>query len=197
LTAKGTSGQWRGIRIDDGGAARFSNCSFKGAQWAIHSHFTPLTVEKSRFLHNDGGVKFRGNQVKLESNYFMNNGTAVRYWESDPDIRLNTFDGNDTAIFCREGSSKGTIRDNNFLMSASYHIKLGELQSEDVDGIDNYWGTVSCEKIEEKIYDRMDTPYLGRVGFIPFRKAPISASTTTGGESPTPMIDQDISRRGR
>lgn len=165
-------GLWGSIRIESGGMATFSHCRFRGAQWALHVHFTPLTVEASRFAGNVGGVKFRGGPIRIYSNDFTGNGTAVRYWESDPEIISNIFRENGTALFCREGSKRSLLRGNNFLGSVDYHIKLGELQEEDVDARYNYWGTGRAAQIEEKLYDRGDVAYLGRVLYDPPEERP-------------------------
>jgi nitrous oxidase accessory protein NosD len=165
-------GRWGEIRIESAEGSVFRNCRFRGAQWALHAHFTPLRVEASSFSDNIGGVKFRGDPVEIYGNSFVGNGTAIRYWESSPEIISNIIRGNGTGIFCRRGSAETLVRGNNFIRNVDYNIKLGELQEADVDAKFNYWGGTRPEMIEEKIFDRKDAAYLGRVLYDPLEARP-------------------------
>jgi hypothetical protein len=165
-------GRWGEVRIESGGPSRFVHCRFRGGSWALHSHLTPLRVENSRFFDNIGGVKFRGAGVELYGNIFSGNGTAIRYWESSPEIISNTIEKNGTGIFSREGSSGTLVRGNNFLGNVDYHVKLGEMQGQDVDARFNYWGSTIEREIEKMLFDKKDAVYLGRVGYTPFELEP-------------------------
>jgi parallel beta-helix repeat protein len=165
-------GRWGEIRIESGGPSRFAHCRFRGGSWALHTHLTPLRVENSRFHGNVGGVKFRGDGIELYGNGFYGNGTAIRYWESSPEIISNTIEENGTGIFSRDGSSGTLVRGNNFLRNVDYHIKLGELQEQDVDARFNYWGGTSEKEIEKMLFDKKDASYLGRVRYTPFEPKP-------------------------
>jgi hypothetical protein len=183
-------GRWGEIRIESGGPSRFVYCRFRGGGWALHSHLTPLRVESSRFRENIGGVKFRGDGVELYGNSFSGNGTAIRYWESSPEIISNTIEENGTGIFSREGSSGTLVRGNNFLGNADYHVKLGELQGQDVDARFNYWGSTVEREIEKMLFDKKDADYLGRVRYTPIEPEPFpleeagSTRNWSEGESP-------------
>jgi hypothetical protein len=163
---------WAEVLIEDARRAEFAHCRFTGAQQAVHSHRTPLVIEASRFERNGIGVRFTGGPVVIRGNGFAGNGTAVRYWESSPEVTANEFVGNGTAVFVREGSARTVLAGNNFLSSADYHVKLGELQSADIEARGNWWGTVRPEEIERLIYDREDADYLGRVRYDPPAAAP-------------------------
>lgn len=165
-------GRWGEVRVESGRPSSFAFCRFSGGTWALHAHFTPLRVEASRFSGNFGAVKFRGGPVKLYGNDFARNGTAIRYWESDPEIISNVIQDNGTGVFCREGSLKSLLRGNNFLRSADYHVKLGELQESAVDARFNFWGSTVPAEIERAIFDREDVAYLGRVLYDPPEPAP-------------------------
>lgn len=165
-------GRWGEIRIESGGPSRFAHCRFRGGSWALHTHFTPLRVESSRFYENIGGVKFRGDGIELYGNNFSGNGTAIRYWESSPEIISNTIEENGTGIFSREGSSGTLVRGNNFLGNVDYHVKLGELQGQDIDARFNYWGSTTEREIEKMLFDKKDAAYLGRVRYTPFEPEP-------------------------
>jgi hypothetical protein len=171
-------GQWGEIRIESGGPSRFAHCRFRGGSWALHTHLTPLRVENSRFYENIGGVKFRGKGVELYGNSFSGNGTAIRYWESSPEIISNTIEENGTGIFSRDGSSGTLVRGNNFLRNADYHVKLGELQEQDIDARFNYWGGTVAREIEKMLFDKIDAAYLGRVRYTPFESEPFPLGKT-------------------
>jgi nitrous oxidase accessory protein NosD len=165
-------GRWGEILIESPEGSVFRNCRFRGAQWGLHAHFTSLRVEASSFTDNIGGVRFRGGAVEIYGNSFVGNGTAIRYWESSPEIISNIIQGNGTGIFCRQGSAETLVRGNNFIRNVDYHIKLGELQEKDIDAKFNYWGGSRPEMIEEKVFDRKDVAYLGRVIYDPVEADP-------------------------
>jgi len=158
---------WKEILVEDAVRADFTWCRFSDAGHPVHAHRTPLLVERCRFERNGIGVRFTGGPVTIRDSRFADNGTAVRFWESSPRIAGNDFEGNATAVFVREGSSRTVLVGNNFSGSADYHVKLGELQSADVDARGNWWGTVDRGEIARLIYDREDADYLGRVRYDP------------------------------
>ena len=168
---------WAEVLIEDAPRADFRWCRFAGAQQAVHAHRTPLTVEDCRFEGNLIGLRFTGDPVAIRRNRFAGNGTAVRYWESSPEIAANEFEGNATGVFVREGSARSVVTGNNFLSSADYHVKLGELQAEDVDARDNWWGTGRGEEIDRLIFDRADAGYRGRVRRDPPAPGPLRLCT--------------------
>jgi len=164
--------RWGEVRVEDAPEAVFTACEFSDGSWPLHVHRTPLRVERCRFSGNEGGMRFTGGPVAVRDSDFAGNGTAVRYWASDPEIAGNRFAGNGTAIFVREASVGSLIRGNDFVSSEDYHVKLGEAQPADVAAPENWWGTVEEEAIERMIFDREDTPYLGRVRWRPAAAAP-------------------------
>ncbi len=170
---------WKEVLVEDAERAEFVRCRFVGAQQAVHAHRTPLRVEGCRFENNGIGLRFTGGPVVIRGNRFVANGTAVRYWGSSPTVAANEFEGNATGIFVREDSARSVVTGNNFVSSADYHIKLGELQAADVDARDNWWGTGRREEIERLIFDREDADYLGRVRYDP--PAPARKDDVTHG----------------
>ena len=168
----GLPGRWGEIRLESKEPSVFRNCRFSGAQWALHAHFTSLRVESSLFRDNNGGMKFRGDPVEIYGSTFTGNGTAIRYWESSPEIISNSIRENGTGVFARLGSDSSLVRNNNFIGNLDYHIKLGELQSADVDARFNYWGGDDPERLEEKFFDRKDASYLGKVIHEPAEATP-------------------------
>ena len=175
--------RWGEIRIESTRLARFAHCRFRGARTAIHAHFAALQVESCRVEGNLVGVRFRGDPVRIRGSLLSGNGTAIRYWESSPRIMSNVIRGNGTGIFCRQGSPATVVRGNSLLDNRDYHIKLGELQSRDVDARYNYWGDGGRSEIEEKVFDRNDESYLGRVIYEPREARPPAAAGDAEGPS--------------
>ena len=173
--------RWGEIHLEAAEPSVFRHCRFSGAEWAIHAHFTSLRVEASRFSDNRGGVKFRGDPVAVYGNSFRGNGTAIRYWESSPEIISNEIRENGTGIFARLGSPSTLVRNNNFVGNLEYHIKLGELQAADIDARFNYWGGTGPELLEERLFDREDASYLGRVVYEPMESVPFALGEGAGG----------------
>jgi hypothetical protein len=173
---------WVEVLVEDASGAEFTHCRFSGAQQAVHAHRTPLAIEDCLFEGNGIGLRFTGGPVVVRRSRFAANGTAIRYWESSPEIVANDFEGNGTGVFVREGSTHSVMSGNNFQSSTDYHVKLGELQTADIEAQGNWWGTIRPEEIERLIFDREDADYLGRVRYDP--PAPGLRPTAARGRKP-------------
>ena len=163
---------WSEIIIEYSPASRFTYCEFQYAHWALHVHFSPLTITSCRFIDNYGGMRFRSGPVSIEKSLFRGNTLAIRYIAADPVIKNNFFEKNTSGIFIREGSTNPVIKGNNFLDNKGFAVKLGEAQSTDIPAANNFWGSVKIDDVERVIYDKLDSDYLGRVLYDPIATRP-------------------------
>jgi len=158
---------WKEINIIHSQQAVFENCVFEYATWGLHVHFSNTLIRNCLFKSNYGGIRFRSGPVKIKGNTFKNNHFAIRLNKSSPVITENTFTNNGTGIFFRDGVKKVYIKNNNFLKPANYHVQMGEEQKHDILMGENWWGSTEYKKIEQFIFDKSRSKYIGKVIFIP------------------------------
>lgn len=151
------------VYITESKDSLFQNCSFQYSHWGLHVHDSDVTVRNCEFLDSFGGIRFKGDKLIITGNEFINNNTSLRFWQASPDITKNKFKNVDTAIFIREKSNDPLIAENIFEGIKDYFIKLGELQQKDITISSSDFGNVKQDYIKERIYDKKDDEYLGKV----------------------------------
>ncbi|MBI5665453.1 MAG: right-handed parallel beta-helix repeat-containing protein [Nitrospirae bacterium] len=161
---KGEGGLWDEILLEHADGSVISYCNFEYATWAVHSHFTALKVSKSRFIRNQGGMRFRSGPVEITGSLFKENGIGIRAFRASARIERNDISGNETGIFAREGGGGLTIRRNNIHSNTNYNIRAGDFNTEDVDAKENWWGTADPAGT---IFDARTEPGIGTVVFEP------------------------------
>jgi hypothetical protein len=151
------------IYITESQNSLIENCRFRYSHWALHIHDSDITVKGCEFKDSFGGIRFKGDKITITGNEFINNDTSLRFWQANPKITKNKFKDVNTAIFIREKAKDPLIAENTFKGVKDYFIKLGELQQKDITVLDNDFGTVSTNEIDEKIFDKKHDEYLGKV----------------------------------
>lgn len=150
------------VDVREAREARFRHCEFRQGPWGLQLHDSPAVVEWCLFRDNYGGVRGRGGEIVLRANRFESNRIGVRLWRASPVIDGNTFAGNLTGLFFRQEVVGAVVRHNDF-DDVEYGIKLGELQSADVDASNNWWGAVDPIALGQMIFDGADSDGVGRV----------------------------------
>ncbi|GEM_PF-2496310 len=150
------------IDVREAPSAEFRYAVFTRGPWGLHLHNTPALVEGCVFRGNYGGVRFKGGPVTLRRNRFEGNRIGARLWKASPVFRDNVFTANLTGIFFREAVNRPVIKGNLF-DDREYDIKLGELQTTDVDATGNRWAAAEAATIPERIFDGEDSEGVGRV----------------------------------
>ncbi|MEW6086987.1 MAG: right-handed parallel beta-helix repeat-containing protein [bacterium] len=159
---------WQGIYIETSNDSLFKNCIIEYANKALHLHFSPIVISNCELRFNQGAVHFRDSNVMFDHNYIHHNIIGLRIWNSDPIIVSNTIKDNQTGIFLAEGIKKIFVQNNNIYKNSEYNMGLGEPQKDDINAQNNYWGINDFKDIEKKIYDKLDSEYLGRVIYSPY-----------------------------
>jgi len=161
-------GDWGEIKIEyNQGGSLFEYVIVENGFWGLHAHFTRLTVKKSMFRNNTGGLRFRSGPVYLKDNLFTKNYIGVRFLIGNPKIEYNNMINNRTGLFLTQQSETSNIRFNNISNNLEYDLQLGWMQEEDVYIPQNWWGTTDLSKIRKKTFDKDKDSDIGKVFFEP------------------------------
>jgi len=171
--------RWGEVKMEYAHGNRFEHVRFRRAHWALHAHFSDVTVRDCFLEEGDGGIRFRAGDIVLERNAFARNHIGIRFWYSRPTIVANRFEANGTGIFFREGVRPFPFTANSF-DSRRYHVALGEGQRRPIAAAGNWWGTTDTAGIEAKVYDHADDARLGAVHVEPILTAPGAAGPEAG-----------------
>jgi len=155
---------WDEMLLEHADGSVISYSDFEYATWALHSHFTALKVINSRFINNQGGMRFRSGPIEITGSLFKENSIGIRAFLANALIEKNDIYGNETGIFVREGGGGLTIIKNNIYSNTNYNIRVGDFNAEDIDAKENWWGTVDPTVT---IFDARREPGIGTVVFEP------------------------------
>ncbi|RJR22591.1 MAG: right-handed parallel beta-helix repeat-containing protein [Nitrospiraceae bacterium] len=161
---KDGGGLWDEILLEQADGSMISYCDFEYATWALHSHFTALRVNNSRFIKNQGGMRFRSGPVEITGSLFKENSIGIRAFMANALIENNDMYENETGIFVREGGGGLTIRRNNIYSNKNYNIRVGDFNMEDINAKENWWGAADPAVT---IFDARREPGIGTVVFEP------------------------------
>ncbi|WP_041973768.1 right-handed parallel beta-helix repeat-containing protein [Geobacter sp. OR-1] len=157
-------GFWGEILLERAADSVVENCDFRGASWALHSHFTNLVVADSRFETNNGGIRFRSGPLTITRSQFKGNEIGIRSYRGVALIAGNEITGNEIGIFVREKGSGLDIRNNDLSANGSYAIRIGDFNDEDVKAANNWWGEADPGKF---IFDARQEAGIGFVKYEP------------------------------
>jgi hypothetical protein len=161
--------QWDEIRLEHANGSVFSNCIIEHATWALHVHFTDLTVEGCSIVNNHGGLRFRSGPVEIRRSYFQGNEIGLRTNMGLGILSDSIVTGNRIGIFVREKGSRMKIHNNNIFANDDYNIRVGDFNDEDVDARDNWWGGADPG---DTIFDERFEPDIGTVQYLPSAEEP-------------------------
>ncbi|HPG38205.1 MAG TPA: NosD domain-containing protein [bacterium] len=141
---------------------------------------TAAQIKNNYLANSEVGlhVQFRPSPI-IQNNQFSNNGKGMFCAGSDPEVVNNNFYKNIQAINLgieyNSTDSQPPVNHNNFLAN-DYTFFIngypGSTNIKDIDGKNNYWGTVIIEDITRLIWDKYDITtlplYIGEVFYQPF-----------------------------
>ncbi|MBI4698143.1 MAG: right-handed parallel beta-helix repeat-containing protein [Nitrospirae bacterium] len=166
----GDDSRWDELLLNHADGSVFSYCDFENAAWAIHSHFTNLSISDSRFKNNLGGLRFRSGPVEIRRSLFAENSTGIRAYFGNAMIKENVIVNNETGIFVRERGDGLIIRKNNIYSNTNYNIRSGDFNADDIDARENWWGT---QNPAETFFDGRTEEGIGKVIYEPYLKEPV------------------------
>ncbi len=168
--ASGTgAGLWDEVLLDHAAGSAFSSTIFRNATWALHSHFTDLTVDACSFTDNYGGLRFTSGPLDVRRSYFGRNEVGIRDFRGTALITENIISGNRIGIFVREQGGGLTLRKNNLAANQEYSVRIGDFNDQDVDARNNWWGSGNPL---DAIYDARQEPGIGSVLYEPYARKP-------------------------
>ena len=110
------------------------------------------------------------------NNLFKNNEGIVFYASSNNNFTNNTVFNNTNAGIRTAASSTGNnISSDDLYNNTNY--EFSNEQSQNVNVSNNYWGTIDCVQINNKIYDWSNNPSYGNVTYQPFLNDTFSAGS--------------------
>ncbi|MDD5772281.1 MAG: NosD domain-containing protein [bacterium] len=159
-------GWWGNIYLTYSQDNIFTYCIFEYANYAIHSHFSSLTVSHSLFENNYEGCRLGYSQALIENCVFrLNESRGINFRAGKNNIRNNSIVGNRVGIFIYEKGNQSDIVLNNIFNNAEYNLQLGDFHREDVKVSKNFWGKKADH--DKMIHDNKDDNNLGKVEYLP------------------------------
>jgi parallel beta-helix repeat protein len=158
-----------GISVESTENALISNNTISGCDTGIYLGGLAI-IEKNLIINNDNGISiysgvYYGGSAIIRDNTISKNYIGIKYI-----VDVNC-----------------TISYNNF-QNNSYNLYSDT--SEDIDAINNWWGTTDTQVIKQSIYDVEDDFNLGTVNFTPFLTEPNPDSPQTPTSTPSPSPAQ-------
>lgn len=168
---------WTFVQISVSRDSVVEHCIFEYAFSGLQVHYSTAAIRQSLFRYNFEGIRFSTTDILIEHNDIVNNYYGIRCEAngSRTTITKNRFMGNDYAFFpVRKTGESVKVFENNIESSKVYQLNLGQTQNEDLDFLNNWWGTTDAKVIAASIFDKAMDPALGRVKFEPFLQEPVT-----------------------
>lgn len=170
-------GSWDKILFSFSAGSRFDNCTFEGARYAFHAHFSEISVRRCLFRDNEEGVRLGQSRVTIADSVFTRNEIrGINFRECRNEIRGNLVYENGDGIFLHSRDSASVIRGNAVYGNRGFDLRLGDLHADDLDASGNWWGTPREEEARRKVFDGRNLQGLGAV-----RLSPVLPRSPVGG----------------
>ncbi len=182
-------GSWDKILFSFSSGSRFDRCTFEGARYAFHAHFSEISVRRCLFRDNEEGVRLGQSRVTIEESVFTRNEVrGINFRECRNEIRGNLVYENGDGIFLHSKDSASVIRGNAVYGNRGFDLRLGDLHADDVDASGNWWGTPREEDARRKVYDGRNLQGLGAVRLAPVLARPPVAGAEIRGVFVSHMV---------
>ncbi len=175
-------GSWDKILFSFSAGSRFVRCTFEGARYAFHAHFSEISVRRCLFRDNDEGVRLGQSRVTIADSVFTRNAVrGINFRECRNDIRGNLVFDNGDGIFLHSKDQASVIRENAIYGNREFNLRLGDLHADDVDVSGNWWGTGREDEARRTISDGRDVAGVGSARLSPVLARPPVAGATIRG----------------
>lgn len=160
----------------------FEHCVFQEGGYAIHAHFSQISITSSLFRRNIEGVRLGGSRVSIEDSVFTGNRVrGINFKESKNTISGCAIYKNGVGIFLHSRDSSSLIKNNAIYDNRRYDLQLGDLHEDDVDVSENWWGRSEPDYIDERVFDGRDQEGVGVATYAPALPKPrVKVSSVKG-----------------
>jgi parallel beta-helix repeat protein len=167
------AGAWDKLLFTFSTGSRFERCTFEGARYAFHAHFSELSVSRCTFRDNEEGMRLGSSKVRIEDSVFTRNEIrGINFRDCRNEIRRNLIRDNGDGIFLHSKDAGSTIRENSIYGNRQYNLRLGDLHADDIDVSGNWWGTSRENEARVKVYDAGNLPGTGHARLFPLLALP-------------------------
>ena len=175
-------GSWDKILFSFSAGSRFDNCTFEGARYAFHAHFSEITVRRCLFRGNEEGVRLGQSSVTIEDSVFTRNEVrGINFRECRNVIRGNLVFDNGDGIFLHSKDSASVIHGNAIYGNRGFDLRLGDLHADNIDASGNWWGTPREDDARRRVFDGRSLQGLGAVRLAPVLARPPVAGAEIRG----------------
>ncbi len=175
-------GRWDKILFSFSTGSRFDNCTFEGARYAFHAHFSEIAVRRCLFRDNEEGVRLGQSRVTIADSVFTRNEVrGINFRECRNEIRGNLVVGNGDGIFLHSKDSASVIRGNAIYGNRGFDLRLGDLHADDIDASGNWWGTPREDDARRRVFDGRSLEGIGSVRLSPVLSRPPVAGAEIRG----------------
>lgn len=177
LISEGNNGVW----IDNGGLGINSGNSISknfiiknggDVGYGLFLALDSTTVSNNIFWKNNVAVfsEEKGRYCNIINNSFYKNrwSIAIGGGSEGNNISDNTFSESEFEAIGFKAANNVYLRYNNLMNSSQSDIVVNS-SPDDINAIENYWGTDNATEIRKFIYDHEDDPSLGTIVFEPFQ----------------------------
>jgi hypothetical protein len=174
-TAEGAArpGMWDKILFDFSVGSRFVRCTFEGARYAFHAHYSEIEIARCLFRENEEGVRLGVSRVTIEGSVFTRNAVrGINFRECRNVIRGNLVFGNGDGVFLHSKNVASRVSGNAVYSNRGYNVRMGDLHEDDIDLSGNWWGTLVEEEARRKVFDVRNQPGVGAVRLSPMLSRP-------------------------
>lgn len=149
--------------------------------WKSSPTITNNTIGGNSAGYSGGGIGCRESSPTITGDTITWNSAGhiggIICDKSSPTIANNIMAGNSAGysgdgICCYGKGSSPTINYNNLLNGIENEIFLYNV-SNNIDAMNNWWGTTNTDSIDAKIWDHYDIPTLGKLLYEPFLTSPL------------------------
>jgi len=141
--------------------------------YGIYIDFDSTQILNNIIWDNNIALDFDGKgKYSMVSNnsFYQNKRTIIVGQGSESNIFKNNTMSENTSEYIKIWETQNNILyDNNILHYGDLQNIVINFTDSDMDIPDNYWGTISEEKINDLIYDGNDSPLYGKLNYLPLK----------------------------
>jgi hypothetical protein len=157
------NGQHYGIYTED--TAYISNNNITGCWTGIYAVGASTIQQNNIMNNNNDGIRSENAASTIQNNVLANNNVGISVTGI---IRYNTIANNWEAGIWGPFPSANITQNNIYDNAQNVHLT----ESDDIEAVDNWWGTTDASAINQTIWDHKNASNLGTLNFDPYLNEP-------------------------